>query len=90
MDARSWKRMLLRGGLVIAMCLTSTWIVARALPTLSPLQVKAQLQTQREVTVEALKAAIAAGDDGIGPLPLTYLDDDEETQNDDPLVRALW
>ena len=47
MDARGWKRMLLRGGLVTA-CLTSTWLVARAVPSQSKLL---QLQTQREATV---------------------------------------
>ena len=78
--------MLLRGGLVTA-CLTSTWLVARAVPSQSKLL---QLQTQREATVAALKAAIAAGEDGIGPLPGLYIDDDEDEQEDDPLIRALW
>jgi hypothetical protein len=42
------------------------------------------------VTISALEAAIARGDDGIGPLPGVYLPDDDDTQADDPLVRALW
>jgi hypothetical protein len=86
MDARGWKRALLRGGLIIV-CLASTWLVARALPLLSRPQ---QLQTQREATIAALKAAIAAGEDGIGPLPSDYIDDNADEQEDDALLRALW
>jgi hypothetical protein len=42
------------------------------------------------VTVAALETAIAQGHDGIGPLPTFYLSDDDDMQEDDPLVRALW
>jgi len=52
--------------------------------------IKSLLATQRDVTIDALKAAIARGDDGIGPLPVTYLSDDEESVADDALMRALW
>ncbi|HEX2689281.1 MAG TPA: hypothetical protein VHN14_21815 [Kofleriaceae bacterium] len=38
----------------------------------------------------ALEAAIERGDDGIGPLPSFFLSDDEDLQEDDALVRALW
>jgi hypothetical protein len=50
----------------------------------------ALLRTQRDATVAALEQAIARGDDGIGPLPGSYLSDDADLQEDDPLVRALW
>ena len=50
----------------------------------------AQLQTQRDATVAALSSAIAAGKDGIGPLPSAFIDDDDDEQEDDALVRALW
>src|SRR5687767_4974669 len=89
MDARGWKRALARGGLTI-LCLASMWIVAGALPSMSPWQLQLQLQTQREATITALKTAIAAGHDGIGPLPSVFIDDDEDTQEDDPMMRALW
>src|SRR5262249_17389058 len=45
---------------------------------------------QREVIVQALQAAIARGDDGIGPLPGTFVEDDDETVADDALIRTLW
>jgi hypothetical protein len=61
--------------------------VAQALPT-KPLSTL--LQTQRDVTVAALEDAIARGDDGIGPLPMSYVEDDADIQEDDALVRALW
>jgi len=50
----------------------------------------ALLRTQRDATVAALETAIAQGQDGIGPLPRFFLPDDEDTQEDDPLIRALW
>ncbi|HEU4728626.1 MAG TPA: hypothetical protein VFT22_12070 [Kofleriaceae bacterium] len=53
-------------------------------------QLSALLQTQRDATVAALEDAIARGADGIGPLPTTFLPDDEDMQEDDALVRALW
>jgi hypothetical protein len=52
--------------------------------------IKVLLAGQRDATVQALEDAIARGDDGIGPLPVNYLDDDAESEADDPLVRALW
>src|SRR5882724_2053257 len=52
--------------------------------------IKSLLATQREVTVQALETAIARGDDGIGPLPVVYIPDDQESVADDPLIRALW
>jgi hypothetical protein len=76
---------LFRSGLVVA-CLATTWVVARALPSLRA----AQRQSQRDATIAALQAAIARGDDGIGPLAIGYIADDEDQQADDPVVRALW
>ncbi|HEX7836044.1 MAG TPA: hypothetical protein VF469_01210 [Kofleriaceae bacterium] len=38
----------------------------------------------------ALEAAIARGDDGIGPMPTSYIEDTSDTQEDDALVRSLW
>ncbi len=52
--------------------------------------IKTLIATQRELTVQALEAAIARGDDGIGPLPTAYLPDDADEVEDDPLIRALW
>ena len=51
--------------------------------------IKSLLATQRELTIQALEAAIARGDDGIGPLPVAYLADDAEEVADDALIRAL-
>jgi hypothetical protein len=48
------------------------------------------IASQREVTIQALQAAIARGDDGIGPLPGVFLVDDEEEVADDAMIRALW
>jgi photosystem II stability/assembly factor-like uncharacterized protein len=64
-----------------------TFMVARAVPTGGRALL---LQTQRDQTVDALEHAIARGDDGIGPLPSDFVDDDADEQEDDPLVRALW
>jgi hypothetical protein len=52
--------------------------------------IRSLLATQRELTVQALKNAIARGDDGIEPLPMSYLPDDQDEVEDDALVRALW
>ena len=65
----------------------TTWVVARAIPSTS---VADQLERQRELTIAALETAIAQGGDGIGPLPSDFVANDEDTQEDDPLVRALW
>ena len=86
MNRFTFKRAAYGGGLVIG-CLTLTWVVARAVPSPS---LATQLQTQREATVAALEAAIARNADGIGPMPAAYIPDDDETQEDDALVRALW
>src|SRR5438128_982220 len=77
----------LYGSTIVVACLTTSWVVAQALPAPS---VAALLQTQRDVTVAALVDAIAHGEDGIGPLPTVYINDDEDTQEDDAYVRALW
>jgi len=76
----------LRSALAITI-VGGTVLVARAVPTGGRALL---LQTQRDQTVDALEKAIARGDDGIGPLPADYIDDDEDEQEDDPLVRALW
>jgi hypothetical protein len=86
MDAPRLKRAVGGCGL-IAVCLASSWVVARAVPS-AP--ISALLRTQRDATVAALETAIAQGKDGIGPLPGFFLPDDEDTQEDDPVVRALW
>jgi hypothetical protein len=77
----------LHGSVLVVACITASWVVARAVPTPS---LPSLLKTQRDVTVEALKDAIARGDDWIGPLPIDYLPDDEEMQEDDAMLRALW
>jgi hypothetical protein len=81
-----FKRTLYGSALVVA-CLTTSWVVAQAVPSPS---IPALLKTQREVTIDALKAAIERGDDGIGPLPIDYLPDDEDMKEDDAMLRALW
>jgi hypothetical protein len=88
MDARGWKRALLRGGLIIVF-ISSTWMVARALPPLSGKQLQLQLQSQREAMIDAFKTAIAAGEDGPAPLQGFYIDDGEDEEEDDALLRAL-
>ncbi|HSR95668.1 MAG TPA: hypothetical protein VLM79_01305, partial [Kofleriaceae bacterium] len=77
----------LYGSTVVVACLTTSWVVAQALPAPS---VAALLQTQRDVTVTALADAIARGDDGIGPLPTVYINDEDDLEEDDAYVRALW
>lgn len=86
MDAHRLKRAA-RGGGLVATCLATSWVVAHAVPS-SP--TSALLRTQRDATVAALETAIAQGQDGIGPMPGFFLPDDEDMQEDDPLVRALW
>src|SRR5215510_634995 len=86
MNAHTLKRAIY-GSVVVTAGLATTWVVARAVHSPST---TTQLQTQRDATVAALEAAIARGDDGIGPLPDNYIDDNEDTQEDDALVRALW
>jgi hypothetical protein len=86
MNARTLKRAVY-GGALLAAGLTTRWFVAQAVNSPST---AAQLQTQRDVTVAALEAAIARGDDGIGPLPTNYLENTDDTQEDDALVRSLW
>jgi hypothetical protein len=86
MNARILKRAIY-GSVLVTAGLTTTWVVAHAVNSPSTQQ---QLQTQRDVTVAALKDAIARGDDGIGPLPINYVDDNSDVEADDPLVRALW
>src|SRR5689334_14230222 len=86
MNAHALKRAVY-GSAVVAAGVTTTWVVAHAVNSPST---TAQLQTQREATVAALEAAIARGEDGIGPLPDSYVDDNDDTQEDDALVRALW
>src|SRR3569832_2709830 len=76
----------LRSGIAFAI-LGGTFLVARAVPTGGRALL---LQTQRDQTVTALETAIARGDDGIGPLPGNFVEDDADEQEDDPLVRALW
>jgi hypothetical protein len=65
MDAPRFKRAA-RGSALVAACLATSWVVARAVPS-SPLD--ALLRTQRDATIAALETAIAQGQDGIGPLP---------------------
>ncbi|HEY0483589.1 MAG TPA: hypothetical protein VGD37_38990 [Kofleriaceae bacterium] len=38
----------------------------------------------------ALQAAIARGDDGIGPMPGNFIENTDDVQEDDALVRSLW
>jgi hypothetical protein len=72
---------------VVVACLAASW-VARAVPASTG--AAAPLATQRQATIAALKAAIARGDDGMGPLPDAYVEDTSDVQEDDPMVRALW
>ncbi|HEX8108056.1 MAG TPA: hypothetical protein VF516_10040 [Kofleriaceae bacterium] len=75
------------GSVVVTVGLTTTVIVAHAVNSPSQQQ---QLQNQRDVTIAALKDAIARGDDGIGPLPINYVEDTSDVVADDALVRSLW
>src|SRR5215813_12972857 len=77
----------LYGSTIVAACLATSWVVAQALPAPS---LATALQTQRDVTIAALEDAIAQGNDGIGPLPINYIPDDADVQEDDALLRALW
>ena len=86
MNARTWKRAVY-GGALVAGGITATWVVAHAV---NPPSRVAQLQTQRDATIAALEAAIARGDDGIGPMPGNYIEDTDDLQADDPMIRGLW
>lgn len=77
----------LSGSAIVVTCLTTSWVVAQALPAPS---ITALLQTQRDVTIAALIDAIARNDDGIGPLPVVYRESEEDHEADDPMIRALW
>ena len=85
MNARTLKRAIYGSALVVAGLATT--FVARAV---NPPAVTQQLQSQRDATIALLEDAIARGDDYIGPLPQNYIEDTEDTQADDPFVRALW
>src|SRR4051794_31031765 len=78
---------LFRGSLLVAACLTGSWVVARAVPSRA---LALQLQTQRDATIAALEDAIERGGDFIGPLPGFYLPNDDDLQEDDAMMRALW
>ena len=67
--------------------LTTTWVVAHAVNSPSKQQ---QLQTLRDVTVAALEDAIQRGQEGMGPLPVDYIEDDSDALQDDALLRSLW
>jgi hypothetical protein len=71
----------------VAAALTTTVVVAHAVNSPSKQQ---QLQNLRDVTIAALEDAIEHGQEGIGPLPVSYVDDDSDAVQDDALVRALW
>jgi hypothetical protein len=77
----------LYGSTTVVACLTASWVVAQALPAST---VAALLQTQRDVTITALQEAIARNEDGIGPLPTVYINEEEEFEKDDAMIRALW
>src|SRR5215468_4020991 len=85
MNARTLKRAIY-GSALVAAGLTTTWIVTRAVNA----QTNPQLQTVRDATIAALQDAIARGDDGIGPLPVNYIEDVSDMQEDDALMRGLW
>ena len=85
MNARTLKRAIY-GSALVAAGLTTTWLVTRAVNA----QTNPQLQTLRDATIAALQDAIARGDDGIGPLPVAYIEDDSDVQGDDALMRGLW
>lgn len=86
MNARILRSAIL-GGALVAGGLTTTFVVAHAVNSPATQQ---QLDAQRDVTVAALESAIAQGADGIGPLPISYVEDDSDAKADDALVRALW
>ena len=86
MNARTLQRAIYGSALVTA-GIATTWVVARAVNTPSTQQ---QLQTQRDVTIAALEDAIEHGAGGIGPLPISYVEDESDAVEDDALMRALW
>ena len=86
MNARTLRKAIY-GSAVVTVGLTTTWVVAHAVNSPSKQQ---QLQTLRDATIAALEDAIQRGQEGIGPLPVNYVDDDSDALADDPLVRALW
>ncbi|HEX3474029.1 MAG TPA: hypothetical protein VHT91_03250 [Kofleriaceae bacterium] len=86
MNARTWKKAFYGSG-VVAVGLTTTWVVAHAVNSPSKQQ---QLQTLRDATIAALEDAIQRGQEGIGPLPVDYIDDDSSALQDDALMRSLW
>ena len=86
MNARTLKRAIY-GSALVAAGLTTTLVVAHAVN--SPAKA-AQLQSQRDATIAALQAAITANQDGIGPLPGNFVEDTDDMQADDPMLRALW
>jgi len=85
MTARTLKKAIY-GSAVIA-GLTTTWVVAHAVNSPSKQQ---QLQTLRDVTIAALEDAIQHGQEGIGPLPVNYIEDDSDALQDDAMMRSLW
>src|SRR5262245_12739025 len=86
MNARTLKKAIY-GSAVVTVGLTTTWVVAHAVNSPSKQQ---QLQTLRDATIAALEDAIERGQEGIGPLPVNYVEDDSDALADDPLMRALW
>jgi hypothetical protein len=86
MNARILKRTIY-GSAGVAAALTTTVVVAHAVNSPSKQQ---QLQHQRDVTIAALEDAIQRGQEGLGPLPVSYIDDDSDALQDDALMRALW
>ncbi|HEX3766541.1 MAG TPA: hypothetical protein VHW23_47935 [Kofleriaceae bacterium] len=78
----------LYGGAFAVAGIAATVVAAHAVTSPST---KARLKQQRDAMIAALKAAIARGADGIGPLPGKFIDDDgDDPKADDPLLRALW
>src|SRR5882757_5394006 len=86
MHSRLLKRAIY-GSAAVTAGLTTTFVVAHAVNSPSKQQ---QLQTLRNVTIAALEDAIEHGQEGIGPLPVNYIDDDSDAVQDDALLRALW
>jgi hypothetical protein len=86
MKARTLKKAIY-GSAVVAVGLTTTWVVAHAVNSPSKQQ---QLQNLRDVTIAALEDAINRGQEGIGPLPVNYVEDDSAALQDDALMRSLW
>ncbi len=86
MTARTLKKAIYGSAVVIA-GLTTTLVVAHAVNSPSKQQ---QLQTLRDVTIAALEDAIQRGQEGIGPLPVNYIEDDSDALQDDAMMRSLW